>query len=177
MNLYFLAVLPPEEIRVEIEHLKEEMRKRFNAEHALRLPAHITLISPFKIKEEREMQLLQTLEIFAATRNPFHVWLSGFGHFDSRVLYVKVEEQQKLIDLQRELKKNLSAIPEIKDERDFHPHITLATRDLHEGVFPEARKFLSSRDYESRFQVNSISLFKHEGQDWEKIMDFSFQKS
>lgn len=177
MNLYFIAVIPPEEIRVEIQHLKEEIRERFGAEHALKLPAHITLIPPFKIKEDRELQLLQALEIFAVTRNPFHIWLSGFGHFDSRVLYVKVEEKQKLIDLQRELKKNLSAIPEISDDRDFHPHITLATRDLHEAVFPEARKFLSSRDYESRFEVSSISLLKHEGQNWETIMDFNLKKS
>src|SRR5690606_13757600 len=111
-------------------------------EHSLKLPPHITLLRPFKMKEEREMQLLQALEVFAATRNPFHVWLSGYDNFDSRVLFVKVVEKEKLIDLHRDLSKNLSAIPEISEDPDFHPHITLATRDLHEAVFPEARKFL-----------------------------------
>lgn len=177
MNLYFIAIIPPEEIRVEIQHLKEEIRDRFGAEHALKLPPHITLLPPFKMKEEREMQLLQALEIFAATRSAFHVWLSGFGNFDSRVLFVKVEENQKLILLQRDLCKYLSAIPEITDDRDFHPHITLATRDLHESVFPEARKFLSSRDYESRFEVHGLSILRHNGQNWETLMDFNFKKS
>jgi len=129
------------------------------------------------MKEEREMQLLQALEVFAATRNPFHVWLSGYDNFDSRVLFVKVVEKEKLIDLHRDLSKNLSAIPEISEDPDFHPHITLATRDLHEAVFPEARKFLSSREYESRFEVKGVSLLKHDGQNWEKLIQFDFKKS
>lgn len=177
MNLYFITIIPPEEIRTEIQHLKEEIRDRFGAGHALKLPPHITIIPPFKIKEVREMQLLQELEIFAATRNPFHIWVSGFGHFDSRVLFVKVEDKEKLTNLQGDLIKNLSVIPEIDNGRDFYPHITLATRDLHEGVFPEARKFLSSRDYDSRFEVRDLSLLKHNGQTWEQLMEFNFKKS
>lgn len=177
MSLYLLAIIPPEEIRVEIQHLKEEIRERFGAEHALKLPAHITLFPPFKIKEEREMQLLQALEVFATTRKPFHIWLSGFGSFAPRVLFVEVVEKEKLLDLHHDLCKNLSIIPEILADQNFHPHMTLATRDLHESVFPEARKFLSSRDYESRFEVNGLSLLKHHGQSWENFMDFMFKKS
>ena len=177
MNLYFIAIILPEEIRVEIRHLKEEIRDRFGAEHALKLPGHITIIPPFKIKEEREMQLLQELEIFATTKKPFHIWLSGFGHFDSRVLFVKVEDKEKLTDLQQNLSKNLSTIPEINEDHDFYPHVALATRDLSEAVFPEARKFLSSREYESRFEVKGVSLLKHDGQNWEKLIQFDFKKS
>src|SRR5690606_8343380 len=177
MDLYFVAVIPPEDVSFEIQHLKEEIREKFGAEHALKLPPHITLLPPFKMKTEREMQLLQALEVFATMRAPFHIWLSGFGHFDSRVLFVKVEEKEKLIDLHDSLCENLSAIPEIINDTNFHPHVTLATRDLHEAVFPEARKFLSSQDYESRFEVTGLSLFKHDGQNWETLMDFYFKKS
>ena len=177
MDLYFIAVIPPEGVRLEIQHLKEEIKERFGAEHALKLPPHITLLPPFKMKTEREMQLLQALEIFATMMTPFHIWLSGFGHFDSRVLFVKVVEKEKLIDLQAALCKNLSAIPEITDDRKFHPHVTLATRDLPEEIFPEAWDFLSRRDYETRFEVTGLSLLKHDGQKWETLMDFKFKKS
>lgn len=177
MNLYLIAIIPPEDIRTEIQHFKEEMRDRFGAEHALKLPAHITLLSPFKIKEEREFQLLQTLEVFASTRKPFHLRLSGFGDFAPRVLFVKVVENESVTDLQRDINKNLSVIPDIPEEKNFHPHVTIATRDLQEALFPAARKFLSSRDYETRFEVNEFSLMKHNGREWEIFMDFEFKKS
>lgn len=177
MNLYFIALIPPEEIRLEIQHLKEEMRERFGAEHALKLPAHITLAPPFKLKKERELQLLQALEVFAATRKPFHLSLSGFGNFAPRVLFVKVVENDEIVELYRDLCKNISVITDITGDKDFHPHITIANRDLEEDLFPNARKYLSDNDYQSRFKVGSLSLLKHNGRDWEIFMNYDFQKS
>ncbi len=177
MNLYFIAIVPPEEIRVEIQHLKEEMKERFGAEHALKLPAHITLVPPFELKEERELQLLQSLELFSATRKPFHLWLSGFGNFPPQVLFVEIVEKEKIRDLHQSLRENLSVIPEIPDKKNLHPHVTIATRDLEEALFPAARDFLSNHEYESRFEVTGFSLFKHKGKEWEIFMDFGFSKS
>src|SRR5690606_25165099 len=147
MDLYFIAVIPPEEVRLEIQHLKEEIKERFRAGHALKLPPHITLLPPFKMKTEREMQLLQALGIFATMMTPFHICFSGFCHFDCHLSSVRVVEKEKLIDLHAALCTNLSAIPEIFDDRKFHPHVSLATRDLPEEIFPEAWDFLSRRDY------------------------------
>ena len=177
MNLYFIAIIPPEDIRLEIQHLKEEMRDRFGAEHALKLPAHITLITPFKLKEESELQLLQSLEVFSATEKPFHLWLSGFGNFAPRVLFVKVVEKEKVRDLHHNLCENLSAIPDISRDEDYHPHVTIANRDLKEDLFPAAREYLSNNDYETRFEVRQLSLLKHNGREWEIFMDFNFKKS
>lgn len=177
MNQYFIAIIPPEDIRLEIQHLKEEIRDRFGAKHALKLPAHITLIPPFRIKEDREFQLLQALEVFATIRKPFHLSLSGFGEFAPRVLFVKVVEKEKVIDLHNDLCKNLSAIPNIPECKDLHPHLTLANRDLTETGFHAARKYLSDNDYESRFEVMGLSLLKHNGVDWDIFMDFNFKKS
>lgn len=177
MNLYFIALIPPEEVREEIRHLKEEIRERFGAEHALKLPAHITLIPPFKLEKERELQLLQSLEVFAATKKPFHLWLSGFGNFPPRVLYVDVKENDMINNLHLDLRKNLSTFPEITYEKEFHPHVTLATRDLEESLFPAAKKFLATKDYETRFEVDSITLLKHKDREWERVLDFKFKKS
>lgn len=177
MNLYFIAIIPPEEIRLEIQHLKEEIRRRFGAEHALKLPAHITLLPPFKIKEEREMQLLQALEVFATTKKPFHLNLSGFGYFAPRVLFVEVVEKEKVKGLHKDLCENLSAIPNIPLDKDIHPHVTIATRDLDEALFPAARDFLENNEYETRFEVKGLSLLKHTGEEWDILMDFGFKKS
>jgi 2'-5' RNA ligase len=90
---------------------------------------------------------------------------------------VKVAEQDKIKELHQILIKNFSAIPEISDQKDLHPHLTIATRDLEEGLFPAARDFLSSKEYETRFEVDGISLLKHNGREWEIFMNFSFKKS
>lgn len=177
MNLYFISIIPPEHIRIEIRHLKEEMRERFGAKHALKLPAHITLIPPFKLPEDRELQLMQSLEVFATSRTPFYLWLSGFGNFAPRVLFVEVVEKEKIIALHHDLCKNLSVITEIPREKDLHPHMTIANRDLDESLFPAASKYLSGRDYETRFEVDSLSLIKHNNREWEILMDFEFKKS
>ncbi|MEZ4998345.1 MAG: hypothetical protein R2758_13095 [Bacteroidales bacterium] len=42
-ELYFVALIPPVELRNEIRTLKERMRSDHSAGHALRSPAHITL--------------------------------------------------------------------------------------------------------------------------------------
>lgn len=177
MSLYFIALLPPEHIREEVKFLKEELRDRFGTEYALRLPAHITLVPPFKISEDKDMQLMQALEIFATTRKPFHLRLSGFGSFPPRVLFIDVVEKEKVRDLHYDLCKNLSPVLDLEDSREFNPHLTIASRDLEEAVFPAANKFLSSRDYESRFEVDGLTLLKHEDNRWEISMDFKFRKS
>ena len=40
--LYFIALIPETRIMENVRVLKEEMRLKFNASHALKSPAHIT---------------------------------------------------------------------------------------------------------------------------------------
>ncbi|UJH91222.1 hypothetical protein LZ575_21950 [Antarcticibacterium sp. 1MA-6-2] len=61
MKLYFIAILPPEDIRRQIKDFKMEIALKYGAKHALKLPAHITLKSPFKILELQEKNLIDNL--------------------------------------------------------------------------------------------------------------------
>ncbi|MBI6116478.1 2'-5' RNA ligase family protein [Salegentibacter maritimus] len=67
MPLYFIAIMLPEEISMRIKSLKLEIAEKYEAKHALKLPAHITLQIPFKIPETEEEKLIEALQGFAET--------------------------------------------------------------------------------------------------------------
>ena len=61
-SLYFIAVLPSEEIHEEITVLKHEIAEKYESKHALRSPPHITLHMPFKWKDKRFEDLVNVMK-------------------------------------------------------------------------------------------------------------------
>ena len=174
MTLYFVAVLPPEAIREEIKLLKLEIAEEFGAQHALKLPAHITLQKPLKVEEANELVLLDCLDKFAKQQTTFRVNLKNFGSFAPRVLFIDVENKEPITRVFKELQKTLLKSGLIEDaESRFHPHITLATRDLEKKSFAGAWSFLKQKEYHSSFQVDKIALLKHNKKKWEIYSEFS----
>ena len=77
-KLYFFALIPPKEVEGQIKRFKEEMKEKFAAKHALKLPAHITIQPPFRILEEKEKELLDALQNFAVGESArFSLKISG----------------------------------------------------------------------------------------------------
>lgn len=177
MHLYFIALLPPSALRNRVRLLKEDMRDRFNAGHALSSPAHITLQMPFKRDAEAVGRLISGLEAFAAREQPFPVTLSGFGCFAPRVLYINIPDHQHIDALHARLKKelvdNLGFRPEETDAR-FHPHLTIATRDLTPDNFHKAWAELQKCAFEASFEAHSLFLLKHNGQKWQVEKELYF---
>ena len=84
MALYFLAIIPSEEISKRIKSLKLEIAEKYKAKHALKLPAHITLQIPFKIPETEEKKLIASLKSFAENQESFPLNLKDFGRFGQK---------------------------------------------------------------------------------------------
>lgn len=178
MNLYFLALLPHPELREEIRNLKEEMKVRFNAGHALKSPAHITLQMPFKRSADDEPQLISALENFAVGQSSFSIFLSGFDHFSPRVIFVKVENPQPIIELHTKLNQVLIHQMNFQENnlsKEVHPHLTIATRDLHKAAFHQAWPEFQKRKFEASFQAKSLFLLKHNGKYWDIYREFFFR--
>ena len=57
-QLYFIALIPPEPLKDQIQDIKLEVTEKFNSSHSLNAPPHITLLSPFRMDEEQEDQFL-----------------------------------------------------------------------------------------------------------------------
>ena len=177
--LYFIAVLPPEELREEVKELKQEMQLRFAAGHALKSPAHITLQMPFRLEENRQDALCDLLEAFACRQKAFSVNLDGFDCFAPRVIFLRVSDHNPFIPLQGALKSELvdsGMIPDRAGEHPFHPHMTIATRDLAQEAFEIAWPEYRERPFKGAFQVRSLFLLKHNGRHWEVLKEFGFDQ-
>ena len=175
-TLYFAAIVPPASIREEIKNMKLEFKERFAAAHAFKLPAHITIIPPVWLEKEKEQKFLGILEAISSKQDIFPVKLKDFGHFRRRSVFVKVEDHEPIKryfhKVYFHLKEELSSI---KGEK-FHPHMTLATRDLSRDNFDNSWADFKNRKYMRQFSATGLIIFKHDGKRWEEITEFPFRE-
>lgn len=171
-NLYFLAIIPPDHLAQEIDLLRHELWYRYGAQHTLNSPPHLTLVPPFESPDRSA--LLSGLEAFCANEKKITISIEGFGHFGQRVLYAALELQPALNAMRDRLyihcQKSLN-LP-LPSPRNYHPHISLATRDLRKARFAAAWKWLQQQQIEGSFAVNDVSLLRHSGKRW--LIDHKF---
>lgn len=175
--LYFLAILPPSEIRNEIRSFKETIEKKHGVKHALKLPAHITLQIPFRISKEQEVQLVRELTSFSYKIDPFKVELDGFGHFSKNVIFVKICKHEAFIKLHSELQEMITSFIDLKSHEissKIHPHLTIAVRDLKRSNFLPIWKDFENREYKNSFMAKTLVLLKHNGKTWDIREEFKF---
>ncbi len=177
-KLYLITLLPPAEIQADVKRFKEEIKEKFKAQHALKLPAHITLQRPFWVMDEQRDLLYRDLGNFVASRTPFTVQLKDFGCFTPRVIYVDVANPKPIIEFQQALQAALSDSVFLRSRerqiRPITPHMTVATRDLKKEVFPQAWDDFKTRHYSAQFSVDAVTLFQHDGKYWHSLAEFPF---
>jgi 2'-5' RNA ligase len=172
MEMYFIALVAPEDINVHILKWKLLMQERFDCNVALRSPAHITLVPPFWMDSRLEKELTESLDLFSETQCTFIIHLKDFSCFKPRVIFVSPEKNNKLEDLQKNAEDFLIAqhkFPLKLQNRPFHPHVSIASRDLHKKTFQEAWGIFENKKYEADWKVKSISLLKHNKKNWDVI--------
>jgi 2'-5' RNA ligase len=176
-SMYFIALVAPNEINEEVLKWKQLMKDRFGTVVALRSPAHITLVPPFWMDQPLEKPLQTIISNFSLQENSFNITLKDFGAFKPRVIYVGVPENkslQLLHDRLLQLLISLNTFPIEKEDRPFHPHVTIATRDLHKKSFREAWEVFKEKKYDAPWLVNSISLLRHNQKNWDVIFTSQF---
>lgn len=170
-SLYFLALVPEEDLCTEITNLKQEAFDRFGSKASLNSPPHITLHMPFRWKESREVLLLDILRHIPFDEWPIKIHLDGFGFFPPRVVFLRVAADRTLFNLQQIIVKRLRSDLHILNadykNRPFHPHLTIAFRDLKKAVFPEAQDFYEQKSFNRSFSAKDFCLLKHNGKTWE----------
>lgn len=174
---YFLALIPKEPLATEIYRLKEEVTAAYDTKAALRSPAHLTLHMPFLWKERNEDRLISLLAQ-ATNIEPFAIFLDGFGTFPPRTIYIKNKISARLNGFQQYLtehtKRHLKLL-NATHNRGFHPHITIAFRDLKREKFDEAWAHYKQKTFDAKMGVNSFWLLKHDGKQWLAYREFPFQ--
>jgi len=170
-KLYFVAIVPPSPIYEEAFEQKLYFKTKYNSKASLNSPPHITLHMPFRWKETDENELATQLDTFARGRSPIMIQLNGFSSFPPKVIFINVEisiELQGLQkDLERHFKKELNLFNAKYKDLPFHPHLTLAFRDLKKPNFQKAWEEFVGKDYKATFLADKIALLKHSGSVWE----------
>jgi 2'-5' RNA ligase len=171
---YFIAIVIPDPLFGEVYAIKQELLHEHGLKGALRSPAHITLHRPFEWKEEKENILIEKLSTFKFTED-FKIELKNFAWFEPGVIYVDVVKNDLLEKLHQNLKtfaqKELKLLNEVNDLRGFHPHVTVAFRDLKKPKFYQLKNAFDSRKISGSFACSHFYLLKLEKK-WEVLKEF-----
>lgn len=176
-SLYFIALLPPEPLKSDIQQLKQEVKEKFQSSHSLNAPPHITLISPFHVNKGDLPMLRSMLEGYAQKSSVFEIKLENFSSFPPRVVFINVAKSEALIRLRQKLEELIRSEPVFSynyQERPYQPHITLAFKDLTKSNFYRAWDEFKTRRFDASFRANELSLLKHTGEYWEIEERFPF---
>lgn len=175
---FFIALLPPEEVRVRANQVKAVMRDRYASKAAFRSPPHITLLAPFEWPVAELPELASTLSDFAASQLPVPITLEGFGAFNPHVIYINVVKSDRLMTIQPDLLAYLEDRVGLVSERDrnrsFVPHLTVAFRDLKPNMFRQAWSVFQHQEIHFDFTVGQLTLLIHSGQMWTVKESYEF---
>lgn len=180
-KLYFIAFIPPTPLLDDALKLQHYFRDTFNAKAALNSPPHITLHMPFRWKEEKEPLLVSKLGALIKQFDPLKVCIDGFGSFPPRVVFMNVVKSEPMELMQKQIerfcKKEFNLFNANYREEPFHPHITLAFRDLKKSTYATAWEEFKSKEYKAEFMADKIALLKHDGSRWHVLKEFTLESS
>ena len=177
MNMYYLAILAPDDINKEALKWKNFFKEKYRTVVSLRSPAHITLIPPFWMKADLEKNIIDCINEFCKTSESFNIQLKNFSAFAPKTVFIDVLKSDKLEKIHSSLKNFIQSqnkFPITDNKRVFHPHITLATRDLRKKDFHEAWEIFLEKKYEANWTATGISLLRHNKKNWDVIYTSQF---
>jgi 2'-5' RNA ligase len=143
----FIAVDLAPGLKTALETLIRKVRKDAGGVKWVKPEAmHLTLKFLGDIPEDSVGTVKALLENLAGTRRPFPLRLKGTGTFPSggamsaRVLWAGIEEVPDLMELQAALETGCETAGFPREERAFHPHMTLGRVKSSEGLEPVLRE-------------------------------------
>jgi 2'-5' RNA ligase len=179
MQMYFIAIVLPSDLNEKVLKYKQMMLEKYNCKVGLKSPAHITLIPPFWMEDEKEQQLISDIDSLSVHLNSFSISTSGFSAFKPKTIFIALSPNEKLKEVKKaidEVFKNNSFYNMKIDTRTFHPHITIATRDLFKKSFFEIWPCFAEKKFEEEWICESISILRHNKKNWDVIHTSQFNK-
>lgn len=152
------------------------MANQFGSKAALNSPPHVTLHMPFQYRKDREVRIVEAVQKIQLPS--FLVNHKGFGAFEPRVIFVNVDDSNSLHALRNQTVKicrsNLNLENADYRNQGFHPHMTIAFRDLKKSMFLEAWNIYEKQTFLAEWECNSLWLLKHNGQSWDAYREIFF---
>jgi 2'-5' RNA ligase len=178
-NLYFIAIIPPDEFCEAVTTVKEDFTHRFKSSKALKVIPHITLKAPFKFPAQDHTALLRWFASIPASVSSFKQELKNFGCFANKrnpVIFIEPVMDESLATLQKNVInhfiKTFGNNQVAQNEFKFNPHMTVAYRDLLFPQFKIAWEEYETKKFEAIFDVKGFHLLQHDGKKWNSIKEF-----
>jgi 2'-5' RNA ligase len=172
---FFVALLPPAEIQDYAANVIQDLSQRYHTRTS-QSPPHITLQPPFLWSRARLADLTASLQTFAHEQSALPVFLSNFGAFAPRVLYLQVVKTPELLAFQSVLSKHLVIAniidPAHQEQRPYVPHLTVASRKLTRQTFQQAWSELQTQTVQFQFMADRLTLLIYIDQRWQVQSEF-----
>lgn len=172
MVMYFTAVVLPPALNEQVLKLKKWAHEHWGCKVGLKSPAHITLLPPFWMDENLQNSLVQDMENLYRLQSSFEISTANFSAFKPRTIFIDVVVDDQLQQLKTTTDLFFKGQPQYGakiDTRPFHPHITIATRDLRKSAFAEAWPQVAHQTFKETFLAQGVSLLRHNGQLWQVV--------
>ncbi len=177
--LYFTALVLPPELNQKVLHWKQYLFEKYGCKVGLKSPAHITILPPFWMAATLENDLIMATDEIGSATLSFEITTNNYSAFKPRTLFIDVAPDVVLSNLKTTsddyFKQHKQFVAKI-DARPFHPHITLATRDLHKKAFYEAWSFFEPKEFIETWKATGLSLLKHNTKTWHVIHTSPFKQ-
>lgn len=164
---YSINILPKGEEYNRFETLIIKLAEEYGA--PLFAP-HITVLGQASDNEETAIKLMKQL---ISNQKPFSVTLNkvDFQDYFFRALYVLVEKIEPLIKLHEKAKQIFGK----KDTAEYMPHLSLLYGDFKSEIKKKIIREIG-KEQPAVFEVNSLSLFRTEGEadEWYEVQEFPF---
>src|SRR5436305_1991213 len=125
-DLLLLAIIPPDDLRDQLEVIRQDFATKYDCKAALKPPIHITLIPPFYLAGEHVPPLSNLIAEIAKDEESFAITISNYGTFPkNHVIFINVETTPPLLHIQTRIEHSLSdqGLIRCKTSQPYHPHI------------------------------------------------------
>lgn len=179
--MYFIALVLPHPLNEKVLKYKQMMLDKYNCKVGLKSPAHITLVPPFWMEEEKkkEEQLIADINSLSNRLHPFSISTNNFSAFRPGIIFIALAPNEELNEVKKatdDLFKNNSFYNIKIETRPFHPHITIAARDLFKKSFYEIWPWFAEKKFVEEWTAEGISILKHNKKNWSVLYTSQFNK-
>ncbi len=164
----FVAIEIPSGIKFQITQVVSQLRAaRPDVKWELPEKLHVTLTFLGEVDEEMLPQIVLLLEGVAERTFPFSIRIAGSGFFpdkhDPRIIWVGIEDvEHKLEPLVESLETELASIGFEREEKEFHPHVTIGRIKTRKNL-ESLHRTIQSVTFESQpTRITEIVLIKSE---------------
>jgi 2'-5' RNA ligase len=159
-----VAIIP------EAEPLVRDFRDRYDPSARLGVPAHVTVLYPFKAPAEIGTADIERLKMFFAEHASFSFVLKSIGSFGNRVLYLTVEPEGVFKDLTAAVQRHYPDTPPYRGQfTEVVPHLTVADHLPDAGTFHVVANQFASASRSALpicAKVSEVSLLDNKAGTW-----------